>query len=273
MALVIAEIGINHGGIIENAYRLAYGAKKAGADAVKFQAYTPERLDPPGAWRDMLARLYLGRSEFELLSGYCRELDIEFMATPFGPEWVEPLVELGVKRMKVASGSLGDKELLAAVARTKLPVILSTGLTNEHELIDAVCAIKTLSGSHLTLLHCVSAYPTAIENMNLRRMERLGQAFRNFGVGVGLSDHSTSIYMPIAAVAMGAEVIEKHITLDRSGNGPDHKSSLEPDEFARMVDGIRSVGLAMGDGELFAPPPDPGVMAIKEARDAWRMRD
>lgn len=271
-AFVIAEIGVNHNGDIRNAYSLIRAAKDAGADAVKFQAFSPERLDPPGEWRDMLMGLSLGRSEFEMLSHYCGELAIEFMATPFDALWITPLIKMGMKRIKIASGSVGDNELIVEAARSDLPIILSTGMTNESELVETVCSIRELSCSGLTLLHCVSAYPTDVGDMNLMRMTRLRSAFRNMGVDVGLSDHSQSIYTPIAAVAMGATVIEKHITLDRRWSGPDHMSSLEPRDFARMVEGIRDAEKAMGNGELFPETASPHVLAIKEARDAWRNR-
>lgn len=267
MVFVIAEVGVNHNGDIDEAHRLVDVALAAGADAVKFQAFTPKRLDPPGPRRDMLSLLKLNKFQLNDLAEYCEGAGIEFMATPFDVEWLEWLVSVGIKRIKISSGSSSDSGLIAAAERTGLPVILSTGMTSEPELVVAVCLLRT---AHLTLMHCVSAYPTKPEILNLRRISSLKSTFSSFGVSVGLSDHSTSIFPAVAAVALGASVIEKHITLDQKASGPDHASSLEPKKFARMVRAIREVEASMGDGKLFGCIADPAVLAAKKERDEWR---
>lgn len=261
MVFVIAEVGINHNGSLIDAYRLIDEAHDCGADAVKFQAFSPEKLDPPGPRRDILKSLVLSESAFRLIYKHCAEISMEFMATPFDVEWLHFLVNLGMKRIKISSGSIGDIKLLSAAARTELPVYLSTGLASEAELYTALRIIYR----NMTLMHCVSEYPTPISHINLRRMQTL----RKFGLPVGLSDHSMSIYPAIAAVGMGATAIEKHITLNRSSNGPDHIASLEPDDFSEMVCGIRAVENALGDAKLFNDNKSE-AFDIKKERDEWR---
>jgi len=262
VVFIIAEIGVNHGGSLNEAYRLVEAARACGADAVKFQAFSPDRLDPPGPRRDMLRKLAFDRTQFACLFEYCEQLAIEFMATPFDVEWLNYLVDLGMKCIKVSSSSIGDSPLLSAIAQTRLPVILSMGLATKAEMNRA---INCLSRRDVTLLHCVSEYPADPAMLNLRRMRSL----HDYAASVGFSDHSTSVYPPIAAVALGATVIEKHLTLCRDADGPDHAASVEPHEFMAMVQGCREVEWALGNGELFPPLPVEAEK-IKKGRDEWR---
>ncbi len=235
--LVIAEIGFNHDGSVEMAKRMCDEAKAAGADAAKFQFFNSRKL-----WGDdQLKHLELRFSEMVLLHNYCQQVGIEFMCTPFGVEEIILLRQL-VKRWKIASGCLTRIAILQAVRDTELPIILSTGMSTLQEIAQAE---QILWDDNLTLLHCTSAYPCAIEDVNLRAMIELRDTFRT---PVGYSDHTLGITVAIAAAAMGASVIEKHLTLDRHAVGPDHLSSIEPHDFKVMVSAIRTVELALGDG-------------------------
>ena len=234
---VIAEIGVNHDGDLNKAKRLIDAAKAAGADAAKFQYFSSRKL-----WRDdRLKHLEFRFSEMVVLHHYCQQAGIEFMATPFGVEEVILLRQL-VKRYKIASGCITRVPILEAVKDTALPVILSTGMATLQEISTAE---QVLWDGDLTLLHCTSAYPCPIADVNLRAMIELRDTFRT---PVGYSDHTKGITVAIAAAAMGASVIEKHLTLDCTASGPDHAASIEPEEFRVMVSAIRTVEDALGDG-------------------------
>ena len=250
---VIAEVGVNHGGKFSEALHLIDAAKAAGADAVKFQLFDSRKL-----WGDdRIRHLELTRAQMLDLRAYALSTGLEFLCTPFGVEealFLKPLV----KRMKIASGCIRKHELLREIRDTDLPVILSTGMSRLQEIDDA---IEELDGSDITLLHCTSSYPCAIEDVNLKVMGRLRE---RFGLDVGYSDHTQGITVAIAATALGATVIEKHLTLDRTAEGPDHKASIEPEEFRVMVSAIRTVETALGDGVK-------RVMDSEiELRKAWR---
>ena len=233
---VIAEVGVNHGGDPERAQRLIDVAKEAGADAVKFQMFSSRAL-----WGDdRIKHLELSRDELARLHRYCEQVGIEFMCTPFDVGAVKFLTPL-VRRMKVASGCIGRGELLGAVRATGLPAILSTGMSENTDIASALSCL----GPDVTLLHCTSSYPCRIEDVNLRAMDTLREEFRH---AVGYSDHTPGITIAIAAAAKGATVIEKHLTLDRGAEGPDHKASIEPVDFRVMVSAIRTVETALGDG-------------------------
>ena len=235
--LVVAEAGINHGGNLDTAKRLVDAAKDAGADCVKFQFFSSRKL-----WGDeRIKHLELRFSEFVLLHRYCESVGIEFMCTPFGVEEVILLRQF-VKRWKIASGCLTRRPILEAVRDTGLPIILSTGMATLQEIATAE---QVLWDGDLTLLHCTSAYPCPIDQVNLRAMLELRDTFRT---PVGYSDHTLGITVPIAAAAIGASVIEKHLTLDRTATGPDHLTSIEPNDFRVMVSAIRTVEQALGDG-------------------------
>ena len=234
---IIAECGVNHDGSVDKAKRLIDSAKAAGADAAKFQYFSSQKL-----WKDdRLKHLELRFSEFVLLHRYCEQVGIEFMCTPFGVEEVTLLRQL-VKRWKIASGCITRIPILQAVRDTGLPIILSTGMSTLQEI---AAAEQVLWDGDLTLLHCTSAYPCPIDQVNLRAMTELRDTFRT---PVGYSDHTLGITVAIAAAAMGASVIEKHLTLDRAAVGPDHLSSIEPNDFRVMVSAIRTVEQALGDG-------------------------
>lgn len=234
---VIAEAGVNHCGEFPLALKLVDAAVQARADAVKFQLFDADKLQPER--RDMLKRLELTREQMRTVAAYARSLGIEFMCTPFDVDSLEYLASLRVQRLKISSGCLTNNDLLYAAYQTGLPVILSTGMSSLSEVRRAL----EMLASNVTLLHCTSAYPCPIEAVNLKAMDVLRA---EFDLPVGYSDHTQGITVALAAVAMGAVVIEKHLTLNRNMEGPDHKSSIEPSEFRTMVSAIRTVEEAMG---------------------------
>lgn len=235
--LLIAEIGVNHGGKVSKAMEMIDAAKAAGADAVKFQLFESRKL-----WGDdRIKSLELKWDEMAMLHAYCEANGIEFMCTPFGIAeliFLKPLL----KRLKIASGFLRRLNFLMDAKETGLPIILSTGMA---DLGEVRMALSALGMADTTLLQCTSSYPCRLEDVNLKAMSTL----TTLGKPVGLSDHTTSITVPIAAVALGATVIEKHFTLDRWDDGPDHKASITPKEFKTMRLAIIEVLAAMGDGE------------------------
>jgi N-acetylneuraminate synthase/N,N'-diacetyllegionaminate synthase len=256
---IIAEAGVNHNGSIELAKKLIDAAKDAGADAVKFQTFKAENIvvknaekaeyqketTGEGSQYDMIKKLELTEEDFEELANYAKKKDILFLSSPFDKESVDLLYGLDVPVFKVGSGEITNFPLLKHIAKKEKPIILSTGISTLGEVEEALNVIRSEGVEDVILLHCVSNYPARIEDVNLRAMGTLKQAFK---IPVGFSDHTLGITVPIAAVALGACVIEKHFTLDRSLPGPDHKASLEPDELREMVKSIRDVGKALGDG-------------------------
>lgn len=257
---VIAEAGVNHNGSQQLAHKLVDAAKEAGADAVKFQTFRAEALvsrhaqkaayqrrltDPNESQLAMLKRLELDGAAHADLTAHCSRIGIEFMSSPFDEGSADLLESLPVTRFKVGSGELTNLPLLAHVARKGKPIILSTGMATLGEVEHALEICKAHGGTDITLLHCVTQYPTPADQVNLRAMRTLRTAF---GLPVGYSDHTEGIEVSLAAVALGAQVIEKHFTLDRGMEGPDHKASLQPEEFADMTRAIRNIGLALGDG-------------------------
>lgn len=256
---IIAEAGVNHNGDINIAKKLIDAACEAGADAVKFQTFKAENLATPNAPKaeyqkqttgsgnqfEMLRKLELSFEEHIDLKKYCDKKGIIFLSTPFDFESVDLLEKVGVQYYKISSGDLTNIPLLKYVAKLQKPMIVSTGMANLGEVEIAVKAIKEYMNKNLYLLHCTSNYPTMYEDVNLNAMVTLKNAFK---VPVGYSDHTVGIEVPIAAAAIGAKIIEKHFTLDRHMEGPDHRASLEPDELERMVKGIRNVERAFGDG-------------------------
>jgi N,N'-diacetyllegionaminate synthase len=257
---VIAEAGVNHNGDLHMARQLIDEAVRAGADAVKFQTFKAEQVmsaqAPKAAYQqehtgadesqiDMVRKFELPFEAFRDLAGYSIDQGILFISTPFDFESADFLAELGVPAIKVPSGEVTNLPFLAHIARKKMPMILSTGMANLAEVDTAVRTIKAVSDSPFGLLHCVSSYPAAPEDANLRAMETMRAAFQ---VPVGYSDHTLGIEVALAAVALGGCIIEKHYTLDRSLPGPDHQASLEPDGLAELVEGIRTVEQALGHG-------------------------
>lgn len=257
---IMAEAGVNHNGDFNLAKKLVEMAKSAGADAVKFQTFRAEKLVIKGAQKaeyqkrtteeqesqfDMIKRLELSEEAHFELKDYADSRGIIFLSTPFDKESVDFLVRLGVCALKISSADITNHPLLSHIAAKNLPVILSTGMSTLGEVEEAVKVIIGSGNQQIILLHCVSSYPAKIEDMNLRAIETLRQAFK---LPIGLSDHTLGITMPIAAVALGACVIEKHFTLDKKLPGPDHRASLTPKELKQMVAAIRDAEQALGDG-------------------------
>ena len=257
---VIAEAGVNHNGSLELAKKLVDAAKDAGADCVKFQTfvsknivsknaikaeYQKQQTEPQESQQDMLKKLELSFDEFVELNEYCKSKSIEFMSTAFDFESIDFLDGLEMGTWKIPSGDITNLPYLIKIANLNKPVILSTGMSTMEDIRSAIKALKENGAAELTVLHCTTEYPTPFEDVNLRAMNTIKE---EFGVKVGYSDHTKGIEVPIAAVAIGATVIEKHFTLDRNMEGPDHKASLEPHELKAMVDSIRHIELALGNG-------------------------
>lgn len=257
---IIAEAGVNHNGSLEMAKQLVDVAVQAGADAVKFQTFNAERVVSPHAPKadyqlqttdtsesqlDMLRGLELSDDAHVELVKYCQEKDILFISTPFDEESADLLDQIGVALFKIGSGEITNWPFLEYVARKGKPIILSTGMSYLGEVDDAVRVIRDSGCDQLVLLHCVSNYPAHPADVNLRAMEAMARAFQ---LSVGYSDHTLGIEVAIAAVALGASVIEKHFTLDRNLPGPDHQASIEPGELKALVRGIRVVEVSLGHG-------------------------
>jgi len=287
MVQIIAEAGVNHNGCEEMAFKLVEVAKEARSDIVKFQTFKADLLATSSAkrakyqiesnkkeitQREMLSYLELSYNSFKRISRYCEELNIEFLSTAFDSESLAFLTgELGQKCLKIPSGELSNAPFVLEHARTGLNLIVSTGMSNLAEIEEALSVIafgllaeptarptragfteaytaaeaRALLLEKVTILHCTTEYPAPLEEVNLTAMKSLEQAF---GLRCGYSDHSEGITVPIAAVALGAEIIEKHFTLDKMLEGPDHRASLEPSELAAMVQAIRDIEIALGDG-------------------------
>ncbi|WP_028486241.1 N-acetylneuraminate synthase [Thiomicrorhabdus chilensis] len=277
---IIAEAGVNHNGSLERAKRLVDAALAAGADAVKFQTFKTEKLVTQDAEQagyqventgvkesqfDMLKRLELSEADHIELFDYCQQIGIEFMSTPFDDDSIDFLHQLGMKRWKIPSGELLSIPYLRKIAAFNQTTILSTGMGDLQEVGLAIETLEQagLCKSNLTVLHANTAYPTPYEDVNLRAMQTLAN---HFGVSAGLSDHSLGIEVPIAAVALGATLIEKHFTLDNTLPGPDHKASLEPEPLKQMVQSIRHVELALGSGEKTASSSEQGNKAVARKR-------
>lgn len=240
---IIAEAGVNHNKSLDMAYQLCSAAKESGADAIKFQTWITDKIYPKDHPRyQMIRELEMPFDFFRQIKRYCDDIGIMFLSTPDDEESLDFLVnDLGMPIIKVGSGNLTNKIFLSKVIDKNKPIILSTGMSNYLEVFNAFILFYE---RELTLLHCVSCYPTNYNELNLSAMK----GFETLECKYGLSDHTPGIEIPIAAVAMGATVIEKHLTINRNLPGPDHKASLEPDEFKQMVAAIRHVEEAMGDG-------------------------
>lgn len=247
MTFIIAEAGVNHCGSFRLALELVDAAQESGADAVKFQLFDSSKFKKHVLPRWELKKLELSKSQMRDIAAYCKACGIEFICTPFDVESLDYLASLEVKRLKIGSGCIRNNDLLYAAYQTGLPVILSTGMSSLSEVKEAL----SMLASNVTLLHCTSAYPCPIEAVNLKAMDVLRDTF---DLPVGYSDHTLGTTVALCAVARGATVIEKHLTMNKHLDGPDHKSSLEPFEFRKMVDGIRSVEKALGDGVKMPQP-------------------
>lgn len=259
---VIAEAGVNHNGSLELAKKLVDVAAEAGADAVKFQTFKADKLVSKTAQKadyqkqttsegesqyEMIKKLELDEDAHRVLISYCSEKSIMFLSTPFDHDSIRLLNDFGMPIFKIPSGEITNLPYLRHIGRLGKEVILSTGMADLGEVEDALNALtgEGVPKEKITVLHATTEYPCPIDEVNLRAMQTMRNAF---GVKVGYSDHTQGIEVPIAAVAMGASVIEKHFTLDRTMEGPDHKASLEPNELKAMVRAIRNIDQAIGDG-------------------------
>lgn len=258
---VIAEAGVNHNGNFDNAIKMVDAAKEAGADYIKFQTFIPEKLVSVYAKKakyqskntnknenqiQMLNKLALSYDQFINIKYYCDEVGIGFLSTAFDNQSIEFLDGLDMDFWKIPSGEITNLPYLEAIARTKKEVVLSTGMSSLDEIKCAIDILEKNGSGRITLMHCNTQYPTPYEDVNLLAMKTME---RETGKECGYSDHTLGIEIPIAAVAMGAPIIEKHFTLGRAMKGPDHKASLEIDELKRMILAIRNIEYAIGDGD------------------------
>ena len=257
---VIAEAGVNHNGNLDLAKKLVVSAKESGANAVKFQTFKTSELVSKSAKKakyqrkqtdntetqyDMLKELELTYDDFLELRNYCKKVDIEFMSTAFDFDSIDFLKSLNMNTWKIPSGEITNLPYLMKIANLNKPVILSTGMSTMEDIKSAIKALKDNGSGELTVLHCTTDYPTSFKDVNLKAMNTIN---KEFDVKIGYSDHTKGIEVAIAAAALGATVIEKHFTLDRNMEGPDHKASLEPNELKSMVDSIRNIEMTLGNG-------------------------
>lgn len=257
---IIAEAGVNHNGQLDLALKLCDAAKEAGVDAVKFQTWKTENIVTAQARQatyqtentgveesqyDMLKKLELSYDHFRYIQDYCKKIGIDFLSTPDEEESLAFLVCLGLPLIKVGSGEVTNIPYLRKIGSQKKPVILSTGMSNLAQVATAYDTLLAAGAPSVALLHCTTNYPCPVDEVNLKAMCTLRDAFK---CQVGYSDHTMGTEVPVAAVALGAEIIEKHFTLDRTMEGPDHKASLEPAELKVMVQQIRNIEAALGDG-------------------------
>lgn len=258
---IIAEAGVNHNGSLDLARKMVDVAAEAGADAVKFQTFVPENLvsryaekadyqkettDKSESQLEMLQNVMLKKEWHQILIDYAEAKGIQFISTPFDLDSISFLADLNLPLYKIPSGEITNLPYLEKIGKLEKPVILSTGLSTFEEVEGAVSILRKKGCPKVSVLHCNTQYPTPYEDVNLAVMERLRNELH---VEVGYSDHTLGIEVPIAAVAMGATIIEKHFTLDKTLKGPDHKASLEPNELAAMVKGIRNIEKAIGSNE------------------------
>lgn len=259
---IIAEAGVNHNGQLDLALSLCDAAKEAGVDCVKFQTWKTENICTASAALaeyqkenvqsetesqfEMLKRLELSYDHFEYIKEYCERIGIDFLSTPDEEESLDFLMNrLQLPIIKIGSGEVTNIPYLRKIASYGKPIILSTGMSNLAQVATAYDTLVEAGAPSVSLLHCTTNYPCPVDEVNLKAMQTIKEAFK---CQCGYSDHTMGIEVPIAAVAMGAEIIEKHFTLDRSMDGPDHKASLEPQELKAMVNAIRNIEAALGDG-------------------------
>ena len=272
--LIIAEAGVNHNGSLILAKKLVDVAKDAGADCIKFQTFLAKNIVSKNAVKaeyqkiqttadesqyDMLKKLELSFDEFVEINKYCKKKSIGFMSTAFDFDSIDFLDSLKMAIWKIPSGEITNLPHLMKIAKLKKPVIISTGMSTIDEVRSAINVLKANGAGELTVLHCTTEYPTPFNDVNLRAMLTIKD---EFSVKVGYSDHTKGLEVPIAAVALGATVIEKHFTLDNNMEGPDHKASLEPDELTQMVDSIRHIESVLGNGIKQPAESEREIMAV-----------
>ena len=264
---IIAEAGVNHNGSFDLACRLVDAAKEAGVDCIKFQTFKSENLVSRTAQKaeyqkattgdssqqNMLKKLELSFADFSRLKEYCERKEICFLSTPFDFDSIDFLNTIKMPFWKVPSGEVTNLPYLLALAKTGKPVVMSTGMCTLQEIREAIDVLKENGTKEIKLLHCNTEYPTPFEDVNLKAIQTMRSEFQ---LEVGYSDHTKGIEVPIAAVALGAAIIEKHFTLDRNMEGPDHKASLEPHELAKMVKSIRNIEKALGNGKKTPSPSE-----------------
>lgn len=259
--LIIAEAGVNHNGDLNTALKLCDAAKEAGADVVKFQTwkteaiitktvaqaeYQQENTGVKESQFDMLKRLELSYDDFRIIKDHCDSIGIQFASTADEAESLDFLISIGIPFIKIGSGEIGNVSYLRYMGSKKMPVILSTGMSSLADIDISIQALREGGATDITLLHCTTSYPCLFESVNLNAMNTIRDAFK---LPVGYSDHTLGSTVAIAAVAMGAKVVEKHFTLDKNMEGPDHKASSTPEEFKEYVKAIRDIEAAMGNGE------------------------
>ena len=276
--LIIAEAGVNHNGDMDMAKKMIEIAASAGADLVKFQTFNADRLVTFSATKasyqispenedesqhEMLQKLELTETMHHELLAYCKTQDIGFLSTAFDTQSIDLLIELGQRIFKIPSGELTNFSYLQYIGKLNSEVILSTGMANMDEIGAAIDVLEAAGTdrANITVLHCTTAYPVPMEDVNLRAMRTIHE---KFDVKIGYSDHTLGIEIPLAAVALGAGIIEKHFTIDRTLPGPDHKASLEPQELRAMIEGIRKIESALGDGKKLLMPSE--MNNVKVAR-------
>jgi N,N'-diacetyllegionaminate synthase len=271
---IIAEAGVNHNGCVRTALKLCDASKRAGASAVKFQIFKTKKCITKWAKMaeyqkrntaikqsqfDMVKKLELDNGEFRKIKKYCDKIGIEFMATPDDDESLDLLLKLGLDKIKIGSAEVINIPFLRKIGRSRKNIILSTGMSVMSEVKDAYKTLVSSGARSVSLLHCTSEYPCPPRDANLRAMDTLRKAFKT---DVGYSDHTIGIEVAIAAAARGASIIEKHLTLDKRMEGPDHAASINPIEFAEMVKAIRIVVEALGEGEKKVAPSERQNMVI-----------
>lgn len=271
---IIAEAGVNHNGDLQVAKQMIEKAVESGVNAIKFQTFKSEKVISKHAKKaeyqvkntrkkesqlEMIKKLELSFEDFKTLQGYCELKGIDFLSTAFDFESIIFLESIGMKTWKIPSGEITNLPYLIKIAQINKPVILSTGMSTMQDIRAAVQVLKKHGSGDITVLHCTTEYPTPFEDVNLAAMKTINE---EFGVPIGYSDHTSGIEIPIAAVAMGATVIEKHFTLDRNMEGPDHKASLEPDELKAMVNAIRNVEVSIGNSEKQPAQSEKKNMAV-----------
>lgn len=272
---IIAEAGVNHNGSLKLAKEMVTKARESGADAIKFQTFKSERvvssLAEKAAYQientgsadesqlEMVKKLELSFDDFRELQAFSKEKGIQFLSTPFDLESIDFLNQLEMPFWKLPSGEVTNYPYLVKIAQTHKEIVMSTGMCTLDEISEALAVLRENDAGKIALLHCNTEYPTPMEDVNLKAMETLRKAF---DAPVGYSDHTKGIEVPIAAVAMGATIIEKHFTLDRNMEGPDHKASLEPSELKAMVQAIRNIEKAIGIGDKKPTPSEIKNIAI-----------